>query len=73
MSDEPRSVGDRLPPPSGQMPQPSFDEAEMRKRADAVSHAAMIVRENEARARKQALIGAAITAVIVIAVLLATC
>ena len=48
-------------------------ENEMVRRAESVSHAAIIVRENEARAKRQQRIGIAVTVGIAFAVWLVAC
>ena len=71
MEDEqPQPVRERL---QGSASRSGVSDYEMRRRAESVSQAAMIVRQNEARARKKTAIGVGITIAVVIALYFIAC
>ena len=70
MANDPNQARERLRESAGRG---LVTENEMVRRAESVSQAAIIVRANEAKARKQQRIGIAVTAVVLIAFYFIAC
>lgn len=73
MSPEPRPIPERLDEARRTSVPGVVDQAEVQRRTDAVSHAAMIVRENEARARRRAWVVGGVVTALVFAVTVLSC